>query len=293
MVEPINTTATSPDVKVVDIKDPAIEVAPSKVVVQDPDKISTDDILSRVNKDSTVELVPDPSSQNVSFNVNDIEKISDPVAKKYAEDAYKSFQADYTKKTQEISETRKELEALKRDMEQNTSWTPDRIKELLNDPTFVQAAQQVSGPVYDDEWSNLNDSEKLALKQRDDQLKSVMSELNSIKTQAEDEKLTQKYANYDSSTVNQLQIDLLTGKYQATREDIYKVANFEREIKRAYQLGLKDRQSNLSEKLNGSTEISPASVTLADQIPDKQPKENTVDYFRKLALRRIQSLGQK
>ena len=44
--------------------------------------------------------------------VNDIEKIQDPVAKQYVQNAYKSMQAGYTQKTQALAEQRKQLDKI-------------------------------------------------------------------------------------------------------------------------------------------------------------------------------------
>jgi hypothetical protein len=226
MPEVASQTVLAPDTK-------------STTVTIDVQKDQSSDIVGRVSK-SLAEPKPEPSQDKVSFNMNDIEKITDPIAKKYAEDAYKSFQADYTKKMQEIASTRKDLEALKQRQEQDSRqpWTPDRIKSLLSDPTFVQSAQQVTnesnGQLTDDEWSALTPSEKQELKKRDLMLQSVMGELNSIKTQAEDDKLKQKYANYNPESISRFQMDLIEGKYHATREDISKVVKFEDSVRQAY-----------------------------------------------------------
>lgn len=252
---------------------------------------TTINIAERASK-SIAESKDQNKTQESFFNFKDIEKITDPAARKYAEDAYKSMQADYTRKMQEFASTRRELESLKQKPEQS-SWTPERIKELLSDPTFVDSARQVTGDPSDEFLTPEEIKAREEKKAHTEQLRLLSEQVNSIKTQAEDERLKAKYADYDPETVNKFQMDLITGRYQATREDVYKVANFDRLIKQAYELGLKDRQTNLSEKRAGSTQIGSTSITSAEQVPEKQPKENTVDYFIRLASRRLQALGQK
>ena len=273
--------------------EPIAQVVPDTEPVVTPAPIE-ESIVERVNKNIAAKS-PDSATSEDKFSVKNLDSITDPAAKKFAEDAYKSFQADYTRKMQEIASTRKDLEALKQQSEQGKPWTPERIKALLNDPAFVQSAQQVTnesnGQLTDEEWSTLTPTEKQSLKQNNTMLQSVMSELDSMKTQAEDQKLKQKYASYNPESINKFQSDLLTGSYRATREDIYKVVNYEDAIKQAYELGQKDRQLNLYEKQNGATNPSSTSITSPDSVPDRQPRENTVDYFKRLALRRLQ--GQK
>lgn len=269
-----------------------VEEAPAAVTPE------PDNIVERVNRNiAEAPPAPEPVPSDDRFSSRNIDQITDPAARKFAEDAYKSFQGDYTRKMQEIASLRKDLESSKQPPEQVQPWTPERIKTLLNDPAFVQSAQQVTnesnGQLTDDEWSALTPSEKQKLTNDSNTLNSVVNELHSIKTQAEDEKLSQKYAAYKPETINQFQSDLLSGKYRATREDIYKVVNYEDAIKQAYELGHKDRQLNIHEKQNGATIPTNASIQSPDVIPEKQPKENTVDFFKRLAMRRIQERNRQ
>ena len=110
--------------------------ATSNAVVETPVK---EDLISRVSK-VKVDKTPEVNIEEPKFDINDIEKIQDPQAKEQALRAYKSFQRGFNEKYQELAQIRKELDAIKN---QATNWTPDRIKQELNKPDFIQASQAV------------------------------------------------------------------------------------------------------------------------------------------------------
>lgn len=166
------------------------------------------DLISKVAefRKSQPVAAPVQSQTDGAFNYNEIENIKDPVAKEIAIKAYKSLQGDYTRKTQELAEQRKSLESK---MQETKGWTAQRIQqELLNNPEFLQAAQeiaQVQNPansgLTDEQFSALTDSEKA-------QLSSLKSEINQLKqtnanaafmaaVSQEDARLQARYTDYN------------------------------------------------------------------------------------------------
>ena len=71
---------------------------------------SQDEIITRASG-FQVDPKPTDNGDKITFDPKMIEQITDPQHKKLVEDAYKSFQADYTKKTTDIASQRKALEA--------------------------------------------------------------------------------------------------------------------------------------------------------------------------------------
>ena len=74
------------------------------------------------------------------FDINEINSIKDPEARAYAEKAYKSFQKGFNKKFEDLANIRKSLE---KEKETISSWSPERVQNLLNDKNFVYAAQKL------------------------------------------------------------------------------------------------------------------------------------------------------
>ena len=212
-----------------------------------------------------------------------------PEQKSQLESAYKALQTGAQKKFQKASELSKQAESTRR---------RPSVAELLQDPEFVKEAQAyaqmtqvqnapANSGLTDEQWSVLSEQEKgtiLSMQQGQAQLQTQM---NRILTQQEDERIKQRYKNYDSSTVDQIQHDLISGKMQATREHLWKVLDYEDAVNRAYKLGLQDKNQNLTEKLNSSTSPSNFNITQADDVPTKQPNENSIDYFKRIASRRL------
>jgi hypothetical protein len=248
-----------------------------------------EDLVTRASKvkleDASVAKIDEPK-----FDLNDIEKITDPQAKEQALRAYKSFQRGFNEKYQELAEIRKSLESAK---QQVTAWTPDRIKQEMNKPDFIQASQAVlqeqnppNSGMADAEWSSLTASEKK-------QWQAMQSELTSLKQQQaqtqilhnfklQDEQLKTKYANYDPNAVDLITSELLAGKRQATREDLFRSLDYENAVKRAYELGKQDGGVEKTEKTNASAYDGLTTGKLATDIPQPEKNEGVTSYFRRL-----------
>ena len=247
-----------------------------------------EDLVTRASK-VKLENVTVPVEEP-KFDLNDIEKISDPVAKEQALRAYKSFQRGFNEKYQEIANIRKELETMK---QQTNSWTPDRIKQVINNPDFIQASQAVlqeqnppNSGMNDTEWSSLTASEKKQWQAMQSELTSLKQAqaqqqiLSNFKTQ--DETLKPRYANYDPNAVDVITNELLTGKRQATREDLWKSLDYDNAVKRAYELGKQDGGSNINDKVNASAYDGLSTGKPATDIPVAEKNEGVTSYFRRL-----------
>jgi hypothetical protein len=269
----------------------------AEVVAQAGKATSSEDLITRASK---VKLESKPTDLNIEepkFDVNDIEKIADPQAKEQALRAYKSFQRGFNQKFQELAELRKQVEA----KNQPTQWTPERIRTELNKPDFIQASQAVlqeqnppNSGMNETEWSSLTVAEKK-------QWQAMQSELTSLKQQQANQQIMQnfklqdetaktKYANYDSQAVDIITDELLQGKRQATREDIFKSFDYENAVKRAYELGKQDGQVDKTEKTNASTFDGVTNTQPAKDIPQPEKNEGVTSYFGRLVQRNIEKM---
>jgi hypothetical protein len=259
---------------------------PAQPETQQQQKVE-EDLVTRASK---LKVETQTTEEDFKFNVNDIEKITDPAAKKYAEDAYKSMQRDYIRKTQELAEKRKQLEG---DMQKYTTWTPERVQELLNDPNFVKSAQNVVQTQAEDPYSALSDADKKTLHEIRQQQALLNKQQSELLRRQQDESLKGKYANYNSGAVDIITADLLAGKVQATREHLWKVLDYEDAVRRAYHLGLQDRKLEAEEKQKLSS-VEGGTVSPTETPPPKEEKESDKEYFKRLALRRLtESMNKK
>lgn len=275
------------------LQDEEIKVAPQTKADVDIDKNTQqpqeEDLVSKVAsfKTETTEE-PKVTDQDV-FNVNDINKIEDPQAREYALKAYKSFQRGFNQKFQDLAELRKDFEAKKAEA---SNWTPEKVQLLLKDKSFVESAQSIAGTQGTDDYRTEEE------KTRDLRVQALEREINNLRQQSfqatrqqQDESLKSKYANYDSKAVDIITADLLTGKRPATREDIWKVHDYESAVKRAYEMGRKDKTAGISEKMSSvSTEgytMNPKSTPL-----EKDQKETDSQYFKRIVLNNIQKQAQ-
>lgn len=260
-----------------------------------------EDLLTRVSKVIT-EKVAEPNGDSIAFNVKDLEKIADPQARKLAEDAYKSFQADYTRKTQELASQRRALESKK----------GYDIPQMLNDPEFVRAAQEYqringgqntqhpnlngNADLSDEEFSYLTtEQQKLYIKtkQMEQSMGIINNRLQAAEVEKEDVGLKSKYANYSSQSVNDIYQGMMTGKIQATREHLWKVQDYDDAVKRAYQLGKEDRKLELGEKFTASSQSNGVTQVASGDVPVRLEKESGIEYFKRIAYANANKLMSK
>jgi hypothetical protein len=267
-------------------EDVKVEAKPEVKQEATPEVKPQEDLVTRASKVVTEQ----PKKEEPVFNVNDIEKITDPQAKEYAEKAHKEFERTYQKKFQELAAIRKDYET-NLQQKQNDKWTPERVQSLLNDKEFVNAAQSVVGTqtTGESEYSSMTDSEKRTLEDNNQKINALYQQNAQLQRQQQDESLKGKYANYAPDFVDLEVNNLLSGKRQATREDIWKVLDYEKAVQRAYQLGKQDRQVEQGEKL-ASVSTDGISVSRNEAIePEKGESDHS--FFKRIFLKNLADKG--
>lgn len=238
------------------------------------------DIVDKINK--TPEQILKKETQEpvtLGFDYKELEKIVDPIAKEQAMRAYKSMQADYTRKTKELAEERKQLES---DL-QRKGWSPQRIQELLKDPEFVQSVQIVANqnPQEEELFSSLSQEEKNRIFENEKRVQMLVEQNQRLQLQQQDELLKTKYANYNPQAVYKLRDDLIAGRVQATNEELYKVIDYDNAIRRAYELGKQDRQLEVKDKMN-VVSYDGVNIAQAEEPPKREANESSRDYFMRI-----------
>jgi hypothetical protein len=187
------------------------------------------------------------------FNINEldatIEKLPDPVLKEQVLGLKKSLLKGENQKYQEIANLRKQYET---ELAKQTSWTPERVQGLMQDQNFVKAAQSILNTPSQDN-SMLTETERKTLDDNNRQIQSIMYQNQQLLRVQQDTQLKNKYANYEPNVVDKITEDLLQGRVQATREELWKVVDYDSAVKRAYELGKQDRQTQNQEKATGMT----------------------------------------
>lgn len=256
---------------------PVVEKVEPKVEIP-----KQDDLFKRVS--AKVEEPVKPSNE-FGLTAEDYEKVkSDPVLSKF----YKSMESGVGKKFQELAELRKTYEA-----KVNEKWTPTKIQELLNNPDFVMSAQAVAqsqapatSGMTNEEWSALSDTDKAkfkALEAKQAQMEQLFLKERQSK---EDEVLKTKYPDYAPDIVDTTISKLVKGEVTATREDIWKVINYDNHVRRAYELGKKDASIDNKEKVDATSIDGFNTTTPQDKIEPKSGESNK-DYFRRIVMSRL------
>ena len=264
--------------------------APEAVKVETPKtEAPKEDLISRVSK---VKVEQPKAKQEAepanpfSLTREDWDRVqSDPSLKKY----YQSMLTDYQKKTTELSEQRKQVELQKA----SANWTPERIQQLMNDPQFVQAAQQVAATqnppnsgLTDQEYSALTDKEKAQLNSMQSELQQMRLQNYQMQQRQQDEQLKSKYANYAPDIVDTTIHKLVSNQVAATREDIWKVVDYNDAVQRAYELGRQDRIAENNEKQQ-SLSFEGVNATPQSKVPEPEKGESGPNFFKRLANLRL------
>lgn len=231
-----------------------------------------------------------PTTDNGIFNYNEIENIKDPIAKEIAIKAYKSFQGDYTRKTQALSEEKKALESK---LQESKNWTAQRIQqELLTNPEFLSAAQQIAS-IQNPPNSGLTDEAFSALTEREKaELSSLKSEINQLKqtnananfyaaVSTEDARLQTIYPDYNPTEINSAMERLAAMTPIAVREFVYKAMNHDAHVKDVHEMTRQELKLLNQDKINA---FSPngTSTTNNDGIPVKEKGETDINFFQRL-----------
>ena len=263
------------------------EVKPVEPVIETKVETPKEDLVTRASKvkvEPKTEKAPD---NPFGLTKEDYDKVqSDPTLSKF----YKSMQSDYGRKTQEIASLRKDYE---QKLVDSGKWSPEKVRQLMDDQNFVSAASQVlqKQPPADwngtqQEWSALNEREKQDLAQLKQGYQSMAMQLAMEQQRKQDESLKTKFANYEPQAVDVITNELLQGKRNATREDIWKVYDYENATRRAYELGKQDALQEKSEKSNATSydgmQVNPPNRT---EAPKKDEANSSA--FRRIMLENI------
>lgn len=239
------------------------------------------------NQEPAVDILEDSGFDRNKWNET-LSKLP-PDQRQLLDGAYKSLQKGADSKFKKASELIKQAEGTRR---------RPTVQELVNDPAWLAEAQVYAqqlaatqapqgSNLTEDEWSALTPTEKeeiRSIKQQNFTLQNQMGEFMRVQ---EDDRIKQRYKNYDPTLVNQIVDDVMNRRVTVTREHLWRAHDYEDAIKRAYQLGVQDKQLNIHEKQNGSTNTGGFNVVNTDEIPAKQPGQSSIDYFKQLAIRRL------
>lgn len=224
---------------------------------------------------------PKPQAQEVNPpEVPKLDDIKDPNARSLVEKRLKELESGFNKKYEELAHKRKEYESK---LNESDVWNRDKLDRALKDPTFIslvqahyqQASTHRPPATWEgstEEWSALTTEEKQQFAQLNSRVAAQEQMMSQMLKAEEDTKLKTVYPDYDPKTVDQIQQDLLSGRVQATREHLWKVANFENAVKRAYELGIQDRKLEINDKLNASTPQSVRTITPSGEVPEEIKK---------------------
>jgi hypothetical protein len=233
----------------VQAQEQVIEKPAEPVVEQKQEQV---DLVARVSQVKT----PDVAKKEIDekFNINDldahIEKLPDPALKEQVLGLKKSLLKGENQKYQEIANLRKQYES---ELAKMSTWTPERLQQEMNKPDFVRAAQSIISPTQQDSSSMLSEQEKRQLEENNRQVQALMNQNQQLLKIQQDSQLKSRYANYDPTIIDNVLNDLQAGKIMPTREDFWKVIDYENAVKRAYQLGLMDKNTQNQERVQGMT----------------------------------------
>lgn len=278
VAEPVVQTVAAPIIN----ESVVPSIIPDQVVQPAPVK----DLVTRISdfkKSQAATKAPIVEGQQTFFDYKEIEKITDPIAKKFAEDAYKSMQSGFTKKTQEIADYKRSYEQKMAEIE---NWTPERIQRELNNPKFVQAAQAVAGnqsaSAPTEEFSALTPQEKA----RVDALMSKVSTLEQSNFQAtvtqRDSQLQSRYPDYNPTQIDATIRNLAQMNPLDIREHVYKSLKHDEDVAAAYELGKSERDSLNQTKINAITSTG-NTVINSEGVPMREKGDTDQAYFQKIA----------
>lgn len=207
-------------------------------------------------------------------------------AKKAAEAAYKSYERGFQRKFQDLAELKKTLETK---VAEPSSWTTEKVQQLLQDQSFVSAAQGVLGQTNstDNEFSALSDAERQKIAAIEKQNQLLLQQQNLLLMKQQDETLKQRFPNYKADAVDTITADLLQGKVKNTREYIWKAYDYEEAINRAYQLGMQDARKNITE--NSESTSFGGVETVSAQPVKRENGESNESFLRRLYSKAVSS----
>lgn len=233
-------------------------------------------LITRVSQVKPPEKPPVEGKFNINTLDAEIEKITDPAVKTQVQGLKKSLLSGENQKYQEIATLRKQYETK---LAESTNWTPERVKAEMNKPDFIQSAQVVLGNgTVTEEASALSEADKKELKLMRDRINVLQNSNWQAQKTNQDAKLTEKYANYAPDMVDTVTTDLMNNKRVATREDLWKVIDYEPAVNRAYALGLSDKIVIDKEKAAGITHVDGSGNVTTSPVLERK-KDESVQQF--------------
>ncbi len=249
------------------------------------------DLITKVSEFKRSQAAPvKTDNQPTFFDYKEIEKITDPTARKFAEDAYKSMQSGFTKKTQEIADLKRETENKLVEMQ---NWTPERIQQYcLNNPSFLSAAQIIAnqnaqnGAKTDEQFSALTESEKARI----DALNSKINTLEQSNFQAtvaqRDSQLQTRYPDYNPQQIDSAIRNLAQLNPLDIREHVYKSLKHDEDVAAAYELGRQESKSLNQQKINAISSDGNRVIS-SNGKPVREKNDTDQTYFMKMALHNL------
>lgn len=256
---------------------------------------SNDDLISRVTRfqkehGAKEQVKVDDDS---SFDLKELESITDPTAKEQAMKAYKSFQRGFNEKFKELAELKKQLQSTQPQTQAQQQWTADRVRQLTQDPDFLRAAQEVAGG--DISMGEEDNDTSMMTPQERQRMSSLEKEINSLKQmnmnalrQQQHAQYKEKYANYDPQEIDQITADMMAGKINSTPEHIYWAMYGPQNAKDAYEMGLKDGRSGVSDKIQ-SMSADGIQTNHSQQALTPEKDEDNMSFWRRIVQKNMQA----
>ena len=270
----------------------AVPFTPSNAVptsVAQPEK-TANDIIKHIGslKPEERKDVTDPIIPPIN-----LDEIKDPVARAFVEKRIKELESGVNKKFMDAANQRKEADRIKTEYEakMNEPMTPQKLKEWLNRPDFVQSAQtlqQMAPPSNFDgnqeQWSNLSDGEKQRMANTENLSRQTQAQLNQILQFQIDQRITNRFPDYDSKAVDSFFKDAYEGRIpdEQLREMIHKAQNFDRYVTNAYKYRQEDDTKLNRERTDGMTTTGLETQTAEDK-PKMKPGERSGDFFKRIS----------
>lgn len=248
------------------------------------------DKVAQFKKSQSIKITT-PTDNNTFFDYKEIDKITDPVAKKFAEDAYKSMQSGFTKKTQEVAEQKRGYEQKIQEMQ---NWSPERIqKELLNNPQFLTAAQQIAATqapansgLTDQQYSALTDSEKAEISGLKRQIDSLQQTNYQATVAQRDSHLQTRYPDYNPIQIDETIKNLSQMNPLDIREHVYKSLKHDEDVAAAYELGKSESRDLNQTKVNAITPNGNYIAT-AECALQREKGENDSAFLQRVMLNNL------
>ena len=142
--------------------------------------------------------------------------------------------------------------------------------------TRIESAR--NGTITDD-TSALSDTDKKELKLLKDKINMLQNSNWQAQKTNQDAKNKEKYANYAPDVVDTITKDLMNNKRAATREDLWKVIDYENAVNRAYALGLSDKIVINNEKAAGITHVDGSGNVTTSPVLERNKGESVQQFM--------------